>query len=889
MPGKLGEWNSVWFAKEMCMSAEISADLNVLRRILPMTHACSHVKCANVKLFSSRASSVTFRVGFGRDSSIEFDIAARAGVQEGAHAAGRSVESCMLEMTAERRLVPYANETFASGALGAWRLGRFGHEMDAPVATLEQNVVVKAQSVANTCLVSRKETGSYALDRRRPIYVHKFEDLGSIDAHVHFGVLVIQCEPTSEAVCRILVTGSNDCAAAVGLVNAPIYDLHAWNGRRFGQPEPWVMDYLIKHLFVREQKYLDFGFEATCRKACFRDYADPRTLLYQCDAGLMNMLSVAMSAISSLADARLPTEPYQYEELPPDAFRYLALLPGVDSDPLRCSLHTSRIDGARYESVSYVWGTDDRNHRIVCDGRVLKITPNLHRVLQRVRLPDAPRTLWADSICINQEDLLEKSDQVTLMGRIYRNAERVLLCMGSSGEEHGPAVAALLEDVCGKIDSILQTIRGRVDELESAGKWEPQWSPRDWFPYVDADEPVLSDARWVSVNVLVEQDWFSRGWVVREAGLASQAEDRFRSHLEAYEAQHQDIVCTFYQEGSWKPCSLLDYIHFARALQLKDPRDRIYAFLDLANDSTRQLSILPNYNDTPLNVYRDFATDYVLAMGAVDLLHYVKHDEASLKSISMTWAPDWSIREDNFISFVSTSDNYPPLRSREGHVSTPKLLGGTTLQVEGAVVGSVLFASRVLQGSATTSAVLFELWTSVRQSRPETHYYSSDLLEAFFDALSMANFYGDMDEWMHARRTYITAFERLSMELYDSGAISWDAEEVDMLESSNVHKFLSSTTAGKRFIVTERGCFGLAPHVAQIGDSCAIIFGCSSPCLLRSASSGGRYIYLGPGFILGKKMLELDGYGTGFYSCLGVEESKDWVEWDVQEQCILLS
>ncbi|KAF3038127.1 hypothetical protein E8E12_005924 [Didymella heteroderae] len=507
------------------------------------------------------------------------------------------------------------------------------------------------------------------------------------------------------------------------------------------------------------------------------------------------------------------------------------------------------------------------------------------------------------------------------MGRIYRNADRVLICMSPCGEEHGPKVVALLEYLCAEIDSALLHINKKAEEMKREGEWEIQWSPWDWFPFAAADAPVLSDPRWESVNALVEQEWFSRGWVVREAALAHQglviwgntefswhdlmrvlvwrhrravkaipipAEDRFRSHLEAYEANHKDIICTFYQEGSWKPCSLLDYIHFARALQLKDSRDRIYAFLDLANDSAYQLRIVPNYNETPSNVYRDFATDYVAAVGDVDLLHYVKHNEETLKSTTMTWAPDWSIREGNFISFVSTSENYPPLRSHEGRVSKAKLIDGTALHVEGVVIDSVHFLSKVWKSDTTTVAALFALWTSVRRSRPEPHYPTPYLLEAFFDALSMANFYGDMGEWLHARRAYITMFERLSTELHDCRTIDWDTEEVVMLESSNIHKFISSTTAGKRFIVTERGCYGLAPAIVKREDLCVIIFGCSCPCLLRTRSIGSHYVFLGPGFILGKKTFELDGHDTGFYSCLGVEESKDWIVWDVKEQDIYL-
>jgi hypothetical protein len=52
------------------MRAEISADRSAFRRRLPITHACSHVKWANVNDLSSRASSVMLRVGFGSVSSI---------------------------------------------------------------------------------------------------------------------------------------------------------------------------------------------------------------------------------------------------------------------------------------------------------------------------------------------------------------------------------------------------------------------------------------------------------------------------------------------------------------------------------------------------------------------------------------------------------------------------------------------------------------------------------------------------------------------------------------------------------------------------------------------------------------------------------------------------
>jgi hypothetical protein len=214
---------------------------------------------------------------------------------------------------------------------------------------------------------------------------------------------------------------------------------------------------------------------------------------------------------------------YRYDELPPDAFRYLVLQPGLSDEPLSCSLHVSRIDEVKYESVSYAWGTGQRDQDIVCDDKILKITPNLYSVLQRVRLPDAPRNLWADSICINQEDLEEKGRQVTIMGQIYRSAERVLICMGATGEEHGPNVSSLLHDINKMIDDGFATISDMIEGRKRDGEWDDDWDPWDQFPHSDVSAPVLHDPRWrpsmslwskngsIEAGSFGKQGWHSKG------------------------------------------------------------------------------------------------------------------------------------------------------------------------------------------------------------------------------------------------------------------------------------------------------------------------------------------------------------------------------------------
>ena len=74
-----------------------------------------------------------------------------------------------------------------------------------------------------------------------------------------------------------------------------------------------------------------------------------------------------------------------------------------------------------------------------CDGRQLLITPNCENALRHLRLPNQHRNIWVDAIYIDQgnseESLKERNTQITLMGEVYRTAERTLCWIGN-GEEH---------------------------------------------------------------------------------------------------------------------------------------------------------------------------------------------------------------------------------------------------------------------------------------------------------------------------------------------------------------------------------------------------------------------------------------------------------------------
>jgi hypothetical protein len=111
--------------------------------------------------------------------------------------------------------------------------------------------------------------------------------------------------------------------------------------------------------------------------------------------------------------------------------RLLILKQGLTPDPLECELRVAELeDLPEYDALSYVWGDLQHLVTIKCCGRDFAIRQNLYSALNHLRSPVQDRILWADAICINQQDLQERGEQVAFMGRIYAAARRVLVWVG---------------------------------------------------------------------------------------------------------------------------------------------------------------------------------------------------------------------------------------------------------------------------------------------------------------------------------------------------------------------------------------------------------------------------------------------------------------------------
>jgi hypothetical protein len=163
--------------------------------------------------------------------------------------------------------------------------------------------------------------------------------------------------------------------------------------------------------------------------------------------------------------------------------RLLKLFPGEPNSQIVTSLEQVDLENSPfYECLSYTWGTSLDTSDIVVDDSTVAIRRNLYNFLLRLRDAKETRTLWVDALCISQTDLDEKAHQVAMIGRIFRQAARVLVWVGESADSSDmlfqPTAASPLWRKALGAQPSLEVIRQRVtiwNDFLSRPYWKRTW------------------------------------------------------------------------------------------------------------------------------------------------------------------------------------------------------------------------------------------------------------------------------------------------------------------------------------------------------------------------------------------------------------------------------
>jgi len=84
-------------------------------------------------------------------------------------------------------------------------------------------------------------------------------------------------------------------------------------------------------------------------------------------------------------------------------------------------------------ALSYAWGDLEITRPSHVNEDERQVTTNLYHALRRLRKESEPRTIWIDSLCIDQANTQEKNHQVGMMGEIHRSTQKVLIWIGEPG------------------------------------------------------------------------------------------------------------------------------------------------------------------------------------------------------------------------------------------------------------------------------------------------------------------------------------------------------------------------------------------------------------------------------------------------------------------------
>jgi hypothetical protein len=572
-----------------------------------------------------------------------------------------------------------------------------------------------------------------------------------------------------------------------------------------------------------------------------------------------------------------------------EEIRLMRLLPGRFDDAIEVEIFHAPLSEDHtpdYEALSYVWGSVNnpksvavrqgkykdtkvswykkllprkskssgsrisarlKRHGGSSGPQTLHITPNLFIALQHLRRPDAHRVLWIDAISINQEDIPERSAEVSRMGSIFSKARQVIVWLGPKSDTS---------------DLALETLRwiGQyvTYDVEGHRMFITEGSQIEALP----EDPEGIDAlrvEWMAIRDLLNRAWFTRLWTYQEIKLSKQAIavagfyelpwETFRSSVYWMGAYMVDstpamlnVFSNDYIVNSIYPIiatlrerdSPVRLVQDTRHSFCSDPKDRIYGLLSMLPLKMRQ-GIHANYDNTQEEVYQAFAREHIRYSESLDILAACEFRESPNLP---TWVPDFSVPKRS----VNFDRAFGCLR-RTKYFTSPT---DTELPITGVHAGTIEQLGKPAPPTSNLTDVisLVQGWESLVENVVSgTYIGGGTLLDAFTQTLVC----GSVKEHQPAGRGIYPTIAQCRHSY-------WSLIRDGNVDSTNrtYAREMGVMLPGRTFGTTHEGYMGAFPEAARIGDQIIFALGSRAPLLLRPVVGGdNHYQFVGECYIAG--------------------------------------
>lgn len=299
------------------------------------------------------------------------------------------------------------------------------------------------------------------------------------------------------------------------------------------------------------------------------------------------------------------------------------------------SLEAVKKSPVQYTALSYCWQSQrryniQRDCYIWCDDWIVPVSSNLHSALyQFVELDDGPRTVWVDAVCINQNDIKEKTAQVSMMGEIYKSVGSTIVWLGYEGKEVKKLFAYLSlhgsprkkNHLLGKFEFCHEEIQRGLTYLRYCGWFERAWT---------FQEICLSQRATLQTG-LEKIGWkrFVSGWN-KVFGLGETSP--FLGSVWFDDWRNLDREVQFIQQTKKGEYDLLFLLRAIWKREASDLRDKGYAILGLNHGAP----VVPDYGLSVREALARVSRAAIEEAANLDILHY------TTSRCYPSWVPSFS-------------------------------------------------------------------------------------------------------------------------------------------------------------------------------------------------------------------------------------------------------